>query len=127
MLPLLGFLGPVGWGIAGVVVAGTAAYNYMADDEQPSRDYRAEARREEERKSNNQVREEIQSYKIKEEKRLQNKHGVIAKFTQKDSLVIQDNPMEFAMSARIDFFEIETDELIKLIGELKVMKYESIS
>ncbi|MCX6075661.1 MAG: hypothetical protein NTW78_02095 [Campylobacterales bacterium] len=129
MLPLLGLFGPVGWGIAGVLTVGTAAYKYLDDDddEQPSRDYGAEARREEKRESDNQVREEIRKYKVKETERLKSKYGVIAEFIQENSLVIQDNQNEFAMSAQIDLLEIETDELIKLIGELEVMKHESIN
>lgn len=148
MFAFLAALGPIGIGAAIVGTAATAAYAYMKDDEKSESSPQNTTHHEE---KNEIIKNEIESYKKNQEKRLKEKYGINIKFgsdslqglfnyissisfitgglyanLDSSSKVINladeiDKKFEF-----ISKLENEIQELDNLIFELKRMKNESI-
>ncbi|UCN00125.1 hypothetical protein LCX93_11445 [Sulfurimonas sp. SWIR-19] len=120
--------GLVGW-IGAAVAAATTVYNiYEEKGESTSESERFKKNKTE---KNNKIFQEIQKYKNKQIKRFKDKYGIDIKFyggrfskgKLKEKIVINKN---YKIDT-ISFLEQETEEILKLIKEIEVEKYESVN
>jgi hypothetical protein len=143
MLPFLA-VAPILWGAKKL-------YDYATDDDYETSTYsdkserEAETRKASQKEKKDKIKKDIKAYKNKQVKRLKDKYGADIKFIDKGFSVNGDGPFGFQSSPKIkhDYhieiitsdnliikksikeLDNETEEMIKLIGELEVKKYET--